>query len=287
MGRDRVTSSIRSSPDRSRSPTSTGARRAVRDVLVLRRHPLSAHRLPRIQRGRPAFSDPDVRRAAALAIDRERYGRAVGSRRRRTSSSRRYCPGTWTATCTRWTDPASRRHEADAWQNGHCGDGRPGGAATGPAGGGSACARTSHRSGSPWRSRRSVTCMRPHGNEGTRSISSALGWRGGDRDPATFLIQVLSVAPPSWLPEGVAEQLEALSRLTGAERRSTAASLADRLATDEVPIAAICSGAVPMLLSPSLGCRVFLPFATESTSPHSVPTLRSVRGPRFRSRRSH
>ena len=89
----------------------------------------------------------------------------------------------------------------------------------------------------------------------------ALGWEGGDWDTATYLIQVLSMTmPPSWLPEGVAEQLEALSELTGAERRSTAAALADQLATDEVPIAATLSGTAPMLLAPSLGCRVFLPF---------------------------
>jgi len=88
----------------------------------------------------------------------------------------------------------------------------------------------------------------------------ALEWHGGDWDTATYLIQVLSVAPPSWLPKGVAEQLEALSELSGAERRSTAASLADQLATDEVPIAASLSGAAPMLLAPSLGCREFLPF---------------------------
>jgi serine/threonine-protein kinase len=88
----------------------------------------------------------------------------------------------------------------------------------------------------------------------------ALDWSGGDWDTATYLIQVLSVAPPSWLPEGVAEELEALSELTGAERRSTAVALADRLAADEVPVAADLSGTAPMLLAPSLGCRKFLPF---------------------------
>ena len=89
----------------------------------------------------------------------------------------------------------------------------------------------------------------------------ALEWSGGDWDTATYLIQILSeTMPPSWLPEGVSDRLEALSGLTGVERRSTAAALADELATDEVPIAATLSGTAPMLLGPSLGCRVFLPF---------------------------
>ena len=66
--------------------------------------------------------------------------------------------------------------------------------------------------------------------------------------------------PGWWLPPGVAQELEELASLTGAERRSTAAALADRLAVDEVPVAMIWSAAVPTLLSPNVGCRVFPPF---------------------------
>ena len=80
-------------------------------------------------------------------------------------------------------------------------------------------------------------------------------------DPATFLYDMLLFEMPGWwLPEGVAQELEELAGLTGAERRSTAAALADRLAVDEVPVAMIWSAAVPTLLSPNLGCRVFPPF---------------------------
>jgi ABC-type transport system substrate-binding protein len=80
-------------------------------------------------------------------------------------------------------------------------------------------------------------------------------------DPATFLYDMLLVSMPGWwLPPGVAQELEELASLTGAERRSTAAALADRLAVDEVPVAMIWSAAVPTLLSPNVGCRVFPPF---------------------------
>ena len=60
--------------------------------------------------------------------------------------------------------------------------------------------------------------------------------------------------------EGVAEQVEGISTLTGEERVAAAAALADDLAIDEVPLAAILYGATPTLLGPGLGCRVFPPF---------------------------
>ena len=66
--------------------------------------------------------------------------------------------------------------------------------------------------------------------------------------------------PPSWVPDGVAEEIEALSQLSGPERWSAAASLADRVATDEVVVAPELIGANPTLLSSSLGCRIFPPF---------------------------
>jgi serine/threonine-protein kinase len=87
------------------------------------------------------------------------------------------------------------------------------------------------------------------------------GWEAWYPDPATFLFDMLSFGTPSsWLPEGVAERVEDLSGLTGTERWSAAVALADRLASDDVPIAAVLWGATPALLSPSLGCRVFPPF---------------------------
>jgi ABC-type transport system substrate-binding protein len=79
-------------------------------------------------------------------------------------------------------------------------------------------------------------------------------------DPAGFLERMfLQDIPHSWLAEGVAEQIERLSRLGGAERRSAAVQLADELATTEVPVAATVSAVVPALIGPRLGCRVFPP----------------------------
>jgi serine/threonine protein kinase/DNA-binding SARP family transcriptional activator/ABC-type transport system substrate-binding protein len=78
-------------------------------------------------------------------------------------------------------------------------------------------------------------------------------------DPASFLEQMLlQDMPRSWLPDGVARQVERLSKLNEAERRA-AVALADRLATRDVPVAADLTPAIPALLGPRLGCRVFPP----------------------------
>ena len=80
-------------------------------------------------------------------------------------------------------------------------------------------------------------------------------------DPAVFLYDMLHSPTPSWwLPKGVDEEIVALFDRPGAQQPSAASALADRLATVEVPVAAIWSGAIPTLLAPSLGCRVFPPF---------------------------
>jgi DNA-binding SARP family transcriptional activator/ABC-type transport system substrate-binding protein/outer membrane protein assembly factor BamB len=80
-------------------------------------------------------------------------------------------------------------------------------------------------------------------------------------DSASFLEQMLlQQMPRSWLPKGVASQVEGLSRLDGVERRSAAVALADRLATNEVPVAAAATPVVPVLLGPRLGCPVFSPW---------------------------
>ena len=81
-------------------------------------------------------------------------------------------------------------------------------------------------------------------------------------DPATFLYDLVFFgdSPRTWFPERVERQVEALSELSGAKRRSAAVALADRLASVEVPVAVDFTGVTPTLLSPSLGCREFPPF---------------------------
>ncbi len=72
-------------------------------------------------------------------------------------------------------------------------------------------------------------------------------------DPATFLWDMLVSGfsmPASWLPDGVAEQVDGLVSLTGEERVAAAVALADDLAIDEVPVAAMLYGVTPALLGP-------------------------------------
>jgi peptide/nickel transport system substrate-binding protein len=80
-------------------------------------------------------------------------------------------------------------------------------------------------------------------------------------DPASFLAEMLlREVPPPWLPDGVAREVERLLRLEGSDRRTAAAPLADHLATVDVPLAATRTPIEPSLLAPSLGCRVFPAF---------------------------
>jgi ABC-type transport system substrate-binding protein len=82
----------------------------------------------------------------------------------------------------------------------------------------------------------------------------------GYLDPATFLAQMLlGEMPRAWLPDGVTREVERLFRLQGSRRRIAAALLADRLATGDVPIAATRTLIGPHLLAPTLGCREFPP----------------------------
>ncbi len=65
------TSSIRSSPRRSRSPRSTEPGTASGEGILLRRDAPPLTGFNAFNASRPPFSDPAVRRAAALALDRE------------------------------------------------------------------------------------------------------------------------------------------------------------------------------------------------------------------------
>lgn len=80
-------------------------------------------------------------------------------------------------------------------------------------------------------------------------------------DPASFLGQMfLRNMPRPWLPEGVAARVKAVLSLASRHRRTAATHLADDLATSEVPLAATRTPIEPALLAPTLGCRVFPPF---------------------------
>jgi DNA-binding SARP family transcriptional activator/ABC-type oligopeptide transport system substrate-binding subunit len=87
------------------------------------------------------------------------------------------------------------------------------------------------------------------------------GWTLDYADPAEFLrSMLLDTGVARWLPPGVQAEVREVSRLEGAERATAAAELADRLAEREVPFAAVGTGVVTAFLSPRLECRIFPPF---------------------------
>jgi class 3 adenylate cyclase/ABC-type transport system substrate-binding protein len=80
-------------------------------------------------------------------------------------------------------------------------------------------------------------------------------------DPAAFLGQMLLQSmPASWLPAGVQAEVERIARMSGPDREAAAVTFADRLATNEVPLAAVGTAHLGTVIGPRLGCRVFPPF---------------------------
>ena len=208
---------------------------------------------------RPAFSDPDVRRAAALVVDREKLAAIWGNK-----PTDQFLPP---------VVPGFEDRELYAL------DGSGVDEARALMGGRTVSAVFGIPAGNE-RFRLEAEVVRsnlapigidieirefPDLGSASRAPDTEIDMMGaGDDLPfvetASFLTDLMFYAMPrSWLPEGVAEQVVALDELSGVERQSAAVALADRLATDEVPIAVDLYGAVPILLAPSLGCRAFSP----------------------------
>jgi hypothetical protein len=80
-------------------------------------------------------------------------------------------------------------------------------------------------------------------------------------DAASFLAHTLDDLPSGWVPAGVRARVNGVARMSGAGRQAAAASLADRLATVEVPVAAYGTPQTSQVIGPRIGCRVFSPFA--------------------------
>ena len=80
-------------------------------------------------------------------------------------------------------------------------------------------------------------------------------------DAASFLAHSLDDLPSGWVPAGVGARVNGVARMSGAGRQAAAASLADRLATVEVPVAAYGTPHTSQVIGPRIGCRVFSPFA--------------------------
>jgi hypothetical protein len=66
---------------------------------------------------------------------------------------------------------------------------------------------------------------------------------------------------PSWLPPGVKHAVERLSRLSGNERQSGAAALADLLVVGAVPLTPDGNHVRAEFFDPTLGCRIFPPIS--------------------------
>jgi len=80
-------------------------------------------------------------------------------------------------------------------------------------------------------------------------------------DSASFLTQMLlENLPRSWIRAGIRAEVERLGTLGGDHRQAVAAALADRLAADDVPVAAYGTVQSTTFIGQRLGCRVFPPF---------------------------
>jgi DNA-binding SARP family transcriptional activator/ABC-type transport system substrate-binding protein len=80
-------------------------------------------------------------------------------------------------------------------------------------------------------------------------------------DSASFLAHMLHDLPSGWVPPGVRAQVEGVASMSRDRRQAAAASIADRLAAAEVPVAAYGIPQTSQFIGPRIGCRVFLPFA--------------------------
>lgn len=210
---------------------------------------------------RPPFSDPDIRRAAALALDRDSIAALWGH-----APTDQLLPPVVPGFVDREVYPldGSRLEEARALMHG-----RTVTAVWGAARGND----RSRQEGEIIRADLSAIGIDVEIEEFPDPYVAAL--KGADIDmvgngfdffgywdPASYLLNMLWFGTPAaWLPEGVAERLDELYAMTGSEERSAAAlALADQLAAEDVPIAAILSGTTATLLAPSLGCVVLPPF---------------------------
>jgi hypothetical protein len=88
--------------------------------------------------------------------------------------------------------------------------------------------------------------------------------------------------PSGWVPPSVRARVRRVARISGDRRQAAAASLADRLATGGVPVAAYGTPQISQFIGPRIGCRVFTPFATASISRRPASTHRPLNDRRFR-----
>jgi ABC-type oligopeptide transport system substrate-binding subunit len=79
-------------------------------------------------------------------------------------------------------------------------------------------------------------------------------------DSASFLSQLLEDIPSGWVAAGARAKIHRVAGLSGSGRQTAAAALADRLTTNEAPVAAYATPHVGQFIGPRIGCRAFTPF---------------------------
>ncbi|HEY3192381.1 MAG TPA: BTAD domain-containing putative transcriptional regulator [Solirubrobacterales bacterium] len=81
-------------------------------------------------------------------------------------------------------------------------------------------------------------------------------------DSASFLAQAIREIPRGWVPTEVRTKVERVANLSGPERQHAAATLADRLTTTDVHVVAYGAGQTSQFIGPRIGCRVLTPAAS-------------------------
>jgi hypothetical protein len=81
------------------------------------------------------------------------------------------------------------------------------------------------------------------------------------QDSASFLARMFRDLPSGWVTTGVRARLKDVAGMSGTRRQAAAASLADRLATVDVPVAPYGTPQTSQFIDPRIRRRVFSPFA--------------------------
>jgi ABC-type oligopeptide transport system substrate-binding subunit len=80
-------------------------------------------------------------------------------------------------------------------------------------------------------------------------------------DSASFLAQAIRDIPRGWVQPAVRKTVERVAKLSGADRQTAAAALADRLTARSVNVVAYGAHQTSQFINPRIGCRVLTPAA--------------------------
>jgi len=219
--------------------------------------PLAATRFIAFNTQRGIFTDPRVRRAASLVLDRSALAAVWGDAPTDQLLSPAL-PGSQHGAATPSAPPIAK---AKALMNGRTGD------AVMPV-----LADCTHCSQTAHLVQTALAAIGIHVRiENVRSTREALNPRGSFDlleakaeilypDSASFLTQILQSIPEGWTPIGARTQIQRVASTSGDRRQAAAAKLAQRLTTNDVLLAAYSTPQTSEFFSSRLGCRIFPPF---------------------------